>query len=68
MLVLPLELLLREREECLLSGRQVDDISGLGELVGNVLSGFDLTQFDETLAGFSERLGHQRRGLRVTFS
>merc|ERR1719264_1295068 len=67
-------LLVGERQKCLLTPRiptrlwQVDDISGLGHVVGNVFRCLDTPQLDQTFTRLCKRTGKQLCSFCVSFS
>merc|ERR1719175_151147 len=52
-------LLVGERQKCLLTLWQVDDISGLRHVVCNVLGSLDTSQLNQTFARLGESTGYQ---------
>merc|ERR1719234_2145870 len=61
-------LLVGERQECLLTLWQVDNISGLCHVVSNVFSCLNTCQFNQTLTSLGESAGQQLSSFGVTLS
>merc|ERR1719234_1745940 len=61
-------LLVGERQECLLTLWQVDNISGLCHVVSNVFSCLNTSQFNQTLTSLGESAGQQLSSFGVTLS
>merc|ERR1719234_1725349 len=61
-------LLVRERQKCLLTLWQIDDISGLCHVVCNVFSCLNTSQFNQTLTSLGESACQQFSSFCVSFS